>query len=290
MADNGSLPKPAGATDKAMSATERAKVRARPPLGGSAVKMPDFAEAEAMSREKARMGDQENRPPQPSGQGGRSPEEIRADMTKLNDAVKEYNEKQDGELPKPPSAPEPVEKADAAPASKEEVSEMVEQMDDFELDSYARMLEEDMLNNDRRRKSIEKRCKDMDLADLITEGTVMQTVPIVPGKFEVTLRSVSSGEDLEVKRMLYNIRREVPRYQVDAYSIMSLTLAVHAINGHPLPDHNDESGNFSEVKFRKKFELVKKYPTQMVADLGINYIWFDLRVKRLFTVEALGNG
>lgn len=249
--------------------------------------MPDFAQAEALAREKTRQGDQENRPPQPAGQGGRSPEEIRADLEKLNQAVKEYDQvKEKGEeLPKPAEMPEP-----SSGGVSGEVADMVEQMDDFELDAYSRMLEEDMLNNDRRRKAIEARLKPMELVDLITEGEVQQKVPIVPGKFEVTYRSVSSGEDLEIKRMLYNIRKEVPRYQVDAYSIMSLTLAIYAINGHPLPSQTDESGNFSETRFMKKFELVKKYPLQMVADLGVNYIWFDIRVKKLFTVEALGNG
>ena len=248
--------------------------------------MPDFAEAEALAREKAQQPDV-NRPPQPASQGMRSPAEIKADLEKLNNAVKEYDQSTPkDDLPKPAEMPEPAAKPDMS----DEVAEIVEQMDDFELDSYSRMLDEDWLNNDRRRKTIESRLVSMDLVDLITAGEVKQKVPIVPGKFEVTYRSVSSGEDLEIKRMLYNIRKEVPRYQVDAYSIMSLTLAVYAINGHPLPNHMDESGNFSEEKFRKKFELVKRYPLQMVADLGVNYIWFDVRVKKLFTVEALGNG
>ena len=289
MESSDSLPKPMGT--RKLSATERAKRVARPPVGGAPeVRIPDFAAAEAMAREKMTQGDTENRPPQPAGQGRRSPEEIKADLEKLNNAVKEYNESSNKELPKPAEtvAPKMEEKSDKV--GDEQVKEIVEQMDDFELDAYSRMLEEDMLNNEKRRKAIESRCKDMNLVDLITEGQVLQNVPIVPGKLEVTYRSVSSGEDLEIKRMLYNIRREVPRYQVDAYSVMSLTLAVHAINGHPLPDHNDESGNFSETRFNKKFELVKKYPIQLVADLGINYIWFDIRVKKLFSVEALGNG
>lgn len=254
------------------------------------MKMPDFAEAEALAKEKAARGDEVNRPPQPAGQGGRSPEEIRADLEKLNSAVKDYDNT--NELPKPADMPEPqaqVQAQDQAGVT-DEVAEMVEQMDDFELDAYNRMLDEDQLNNETRRRAIESRLKDMDLVDLITAGEVQQKVPIVPGKFEVTYRSVSSGEDLEIKRMLYNIRKEVPRYQVDAYSIMSLTLAIYAINGHPLPTQHDESGNFSESRFTKKFELVKKYPLQMVADLGVNYIWFDIRVKKLFSVEALGNG
>ncbi len=286
MVDNGSLPKPIGANEQ-LSATERAKRRARPPVGGPPVRIPDFAQAEALAREKMAQGDTQNRPPQPVGQGMRSPEEIKADMAKLSQAAKEYNESRNSS-----SLPKPVEPSPEVGQRLEEdkVKEIVEQMDDFELDAYNRMLSEDQLNNEVRRKAIEARCEDMDLVDLITEGRVLQKVPIVPNKFEVTYRSVSSGEDLEIKRMLYNIRKEVPRYQVDAYSVMSLTLAIHAINGHPLPDHNDEAGNFSEDRFKKKFELVKKYPLQLVADLGINYIWFDVRVKKLFSVEALGNG
>ena len=278
MESKGSLPTPMGATK---SATQRAKERPRQKLvGGPPVSMPNFAEVEAKKQELASKS-AEDQLPKPQIKG-RSPEEIKADLERLNQAAKEYNENvKSGE-----ERPEPQEDT----ASQEDINKMVEQMDDFELDAYSRMLEEDMLNNTRRRKAIEKRLKPMDLSDLITEGEVQQRVPIVPGKLEVTYRSVSSGEDLEVKRMLYNIRKEVPRYQLDAYSIMSLALAIYAINGHPLPDHRDESGNFSETRFRQKFELVKKYPLQLVADLGVNYIWFDVRVKKLFSVEALGNG
>lgn len=291
MENNNTLPKPKG-IGESKSATQRAKERPRPALGGAPpVKMPDFAQAEAMAREKYRQGDPNNRPAQPAGHGARSPEEIKADLEKLNQGMKEYAEKQQQEaqeLPKPAEDIKPV--GSDKGVSVDDVKELVEQMDDFELDSYAKMLDDDELNSKKRQEAIEGRCKSMDLVDLITTGEVHQRVPIVPGKFEVTYRSVTSGEDLEVKRLLYNIRKEVPRYQVDAYSIMSLTLAIHAINGHPLPTHNDESGNFSEPKFRSKFELVKKYPLQMVADLGVNYIWFDKRVRDLFTVEALGNG
>ena len=278
MEGKSSLPTPMGAKK---SATQRAKERPRQKLvGGPNVPIPNFADVEAKKMEMASRST-EDQLPQPQTKG-RSPEEIKADLERLNQAAKEYNESKDnGEA-------EPEKEVETA--SQTEISNMVEQMDDFELDSYSRMLEEDMLNNTKRRKTIEKRLKAMDLSDLITEGEVKQKVPIVPNKLEVTYRSVSSGEDLEVKRMLYNIRKEVPRYQLDAYSIMSLTLAIYAINGHPLPDHRDEAGNFSETRFRNKFELVKKYPLQLVADLGVNYIWFDVRVKKLFSVEALGNG
>lgn len=279
MEGNRSLPTPLGAQK---SATQRAKERPRQKLaGGPPVQIPDFSQLEAKKHELAAHREEPNTP-QPQHKG-RSPEEIKADLERLNQAAKEYNESHSSEE-------ESEVSSDDTTPSQEEITKMVEQMDEFELDAYSRMLEEDMLNNTRRRKAIEKRLKPMDLSDLIVEGEVKQNVPIVPGKLEVTFRSVSSGEDLAIKRMLYNIRKEVPRYQLDAYSIMSLTLAVYAINGHPLPDHNDEAGNFSESRFQKKFELVKRYPLQLVADLGVNYIWFDVRVKKLFTVESLGNG
>lgn len=281
MEGNRSLPTPLGAQK---SATQRAKERPRQKLGGAPpVTMPNFAEVEAQKRAIAAHTEEVNRP-QPQTKG-RSPEEIKADLEKLNQAAKEYNESRNNGDSSPRD-----ESDNKKPETQEEISHLVEQMDEFELDAYSRMLEEDMLNNAKRRKAIEGRCKAMDLADLVTHGEVQQLVPIVPDKLEVTFQSVSSGEDLEIKRLLYNIRKEVPRYQLDAYSVMSLTLAIYAINGHPLPDHKDENGKFNESKFREKFELVKRYPIQMVADLGVNYIWFDVRVKKLFTVESLGNG
>lgn len=280
MAEESSLPTPAGTSREAL---ERAKQRSRQPIGGAPpVKMPDFSEVEAKGQRQAETGAEA-----PERNLRRPPEEIRADLEKLNQAVKDHNS---GNRVEDENLSEVSSDPPMTTSTADDIEQLVDEMDDFELDGYRRMLVTDTLNNERRKKTIEGRCKPMNIVDLITQNEVIQVVPIVPGKFEPAYRSVSAAEDLEVKRMLYSIRRELPKYQMDAYSVMSLTLAIHAINGHPLPSHLDSNGDFDETLFRKKFTLVKKYPLQMIADLGVNYIWFDLRVKKLFTEDTLGNG
>ena len=45
-----------------------------------------------------------------------------------------------------------------------------------------------------------------------------------------------------------------------------------------------------EDAFWKKFEYVARFPFHMLASLGVNYFWFDVRVRKLFVAEKLGNG
>jgi len=55
-----------------------------------------------------------------------------------------------------------------------------------------------------------------------------------------------------------------------------------SINGEELPTHLNDKKNFDEPRFLSKFDKVTRFPVQLVADLGIQYLWFDERVRRLF--------
>ena len=66
---------------------------------------------------------------------------------------------------------------------------------------------------------------------------------------------------------------------------MSTAVGVYAINKKPLPSHLDEKGNWSDENFRKKFNLFARYPFHMIASIGVNYFWFDIRVRKLFVAE-----
>jgi hypothetical protein len=138
-----------------------------------------------------------------------------------------------------------------------------------------------LLNNPDRRKKIEARLSPMEIADLIMYGEIRQDVPILPEKLTVTYRSVAAEEDLEVKRLMFG-ESGGDRYLMDKYTMMQLTLALVSINGEELPTHLDEKRKFNEEKFLKKVEKVEKFPIQFVADLGVQYLWFDERVRRLF--------
>jgi hypothetical protein len=138
-----------------------------------------------------------------------------------------------------------------------------------------------LLNNPTRRKEIEGRLDPMDITDVILHGEVRQTVPIVPNKLEVSYRSVSGDEDLAVKQMMFG-ESGGDRYLMDKYTIMQLTLALVSINGEELPTQLNDKKKFDETKFLVKFSKVSRFPVQLIADLGIQYLWFDERVRRLF--------
>jgi hypothetical protein len=138
-----------------------------------------------------------------------------------------------------------------------------------------------LLNNPKRRKTIEDRIRPMDITEIILHGEVHQVVPIVPGKLEVTYRSVSGEEDLAIKRMMFG-ETGGDRYLMDKFTLMQLTLALKSINDDELPTHLGDKGTVDEEKFIKKFEKVIKFPLQLLGDLGVQYLWFDERVRKLF--------
>jgi len=139
-----------------------------------------------------------------------------------------------------------------------------------------------ILNNPQRRKEIESRLGTLDITDVIIYGEIRQDVSVRPDdKLIVTYRSVSAEEDLAVKQMMFG-EAGGDRYLMDKYTIMQLTLALVSINGEELPTHLDDRKKFNEEKFLKKFEKVIKFPVQFIADLGVQYLSFEERVRRLF--------
>lgn len=190
-----------------------------------------------------------------------------------------------------PVSTEVKERADAA-ANLGKVVEKVES------DLYADLkrdipTDEDhwnLLTSPKRRKEIEDRLSPMNVTDVIFYGEIRQDVPIIPDKLVVSYRSVSVEEDLSVKQMMYG-ESGGDRYLMDKYTIMQLTLALVSINGDELPTHLDEKKRFNEEKFLRKYEKVSKFAIQFAADLGVQYLWFDERVRRLFvgSSEVLKN-
>ena len=178
-------------------------------------------------------------------------------------------------------------------ASQKNLVEAVKKLDDFDYNTFREMMMKDIINNDEQREVIEKRCKPLDITDLIMSGFVTQRVPIIPGKFEPEFRSMSGDEDLAIKRLVMAESKGVEvseRYLLDKFSMMSVTVGLFAVNGNPTPSHQDAKGNFDEEAFWKKFAIVTKYPFHMLASLGVNYFWFDIRVRKLFVAEKMGNG
>lgn len=184
-------------------------------------------------------------------------------------------------------------KTSAATVDVEEVKSRINAMDDFDFAAFRQAMMKDLLNNDDQRKLIEDRLDSLDIGDLIMKGYVTQTVPIIPGKFEPEFQSMTGEEDLALKRLVMEETRSLgatEQYMLDKFSIMSVAVGIRAINKKLLPDHRDNNGDFNEDLFRKKFSLVVKYPFHMIASLGVNFFWFDIRVRKLFVAEKVKNG
>jgi hypothetical protein len=180
-----------------------------------------------------------------------------------------------------------------AKVPQQTITEAVKKLDDFDFNTFREMMMKDIINNEDQRAIIESRCEPLDITDLIMKGFVTQQVPIVPGKFTPEFESMKGGEDLAIKRLIMEESKGVEvteRYLLDKFSMMSVTIGLRAINNNVLPSHRDEQGNFNEEAFWKKFNFVMRYPFHMLASIGVNYFWFDVRVRKLFVAEKLGNG
>lgn len=141
------------------------------------------------------------------------------------------------------------------------------------------------------REAIEKRCSPISIEQMLDNGEIRQTVPIVRDKFVVEFRTVTGEEDLAIKRELY-VEKQVPDiYLFDKLNIMQLTAAIYSINGRPLPDHLNERRRFDRTKFFEKFDRVISMPMAWLASVSINFSWFDARTRRLFSdLGELKNG
>ena len=182
-------------------------------------------------------------------------------------------------------------------ADRKKMQEQINELDDFDYHTYREMMMKDILNNEEQRRVIEERLKadgsELSITDLVTTGYVPQIVHVVPGKFFPEFQSMTAEEDLALKRLIAMEAKELnisDKYLLDKYSMMSVAVGLRSINKIPLPDHKDKQGKFDDAAFWQKFNHVVKYPFHMIASLGVQYFWFDIRVRKLFVAEKVKNG
>lgn len=179
-----------------------------------------------------------------------------------------------------------------APLTQEEREKLLSEMDDYQVSRLKSALFKDMLNNEVQRELIEARLQPLDLGDLIVTGRVTQVVPVTPGRFEPEFQSYDGEDDLIVKRLIGDEAglATSDRYILDKYQLMGLTIALRALNKKQLPDYRDHDGKFDDNLFWNKYAIVSRFNYHMLASLMVNWFWFDMRVRRLFRAEELGNG
>lgn len=182
--------------------------------------------------------------------------------------------------------------SDAKPLTEEDRRKIAERIDDFDFHTLREMMLKDILNNDEQRKIIESRLESMDLASYIVDGFVTQYVRI-NSKLAYTFQSVDGETDLALKRLIVTEAKGFSvddRYVLDRYAIMSMTCALVEVNNIKLPSYFDSEGHFNADLFWVKFTKVAKLGVHLLASVGINAYWFDIRVRKLLLAESLGNG
>lgn len=177
---------------------------------------------------------------------------------------------------------------------KKEVDEAIAKMDDFDYDAFRRQMNRDNLNNPEQRDIIEERLDELDVTELILKDRVSQTVPVIPGKFEIRFTSLTGDDDLALKRLLMQESKSVEvteRYLLDKFALMTLAAGLVAINNNPVPhDIHDSEGKFDDEKFWLKFGWVLRRGIHVLASIGANHTWFEMRVRKLLVAERVKNG
>lgn len=240
------------------------------PVGGERPQMPDFGQLQAMKGDQTLTGltSEGGVQPRPPGSPVISPQTA-AQLEQMK-AAQETQSKTEETIKK------------EVEDSKEELFEA--------FDFVARNEAERVLNNKKRRKEIESRCEDMSLDDLIMKDEVTQNVPIIPRKFEVVFRTMSPEESLFVKQFLSKEQAPNESYALEKFSLCQLACSIVSINGTDFPDHRKPDGTPDEELFRIKLKKLMKKSGYVIADLGLNFIWFDIRVRKLLSPDSLGNG
>ena len=144
------------------------------------------------------------------------------------------------------------------------------------------------LFSDERRKGIEARLKPLDISDMVTKREIQQRIPVIPGRMEITFRTLTQEENIFCLRYIY----EFPGSEAYANELLNtakLVCSIVSINDAMLHSHmKDRVADRNE--FQKKWDQVVSFPVQLVGDMSVQLIWFNNRVNQLFDVDNLKNG
>lgn len=221
---------------------------------------------------------------------------------------------QEGVVPRGPGAPvlrpETAQQLEAAVKAGQEQTKVEEEKKEVDAKKaeeearLARLFEEfdfgdnrgqvdKILDNKKRRQEIESRCKEMDFEDLLMKDEVEQRVPIIPGKFEPKFRSLTPIETTYLAQRMSKETVQTDRYLGEKYNLLLLCCSLVDINGTPFPDHRKitrEGFELDDKLFEEKLRVIMRKSAYIIADLGVNYMWFDIRVRKLLNPDAAKNG
>lgn len=216
------------------------------------------------------------------------PQELRPETVQGLKAI--YDASQAQQAAKPPPAAESA-------SSKKPAAEDLDP-DDAALVEALRGARDDILENEREREAVARRVKEIDLAQGLLTNEFTQVVPIVPDKLTVTFRCLTTGENNELRLILYEeIAKDARKSQIgnELFGFYQTVASVLSINKTELVRHmtRDNQNNlvFERTIFERKLRQFYEFPMQLISVLGMHGAWFDRRVRELFvTTEAIKNG
>jgi hypothetical protein len=182
---------------------------------------------------------------------------------------------------------------EASPEDEEKVKKAISGMDDLDFYNFTQAMMRDLINNEQQRKLIESRLEPIDITDLLVMDSYAQKVPIIPGKFEPVFETIGGKNDLALKKLIAEEARELnvnERYLLDKFAMMQLAAGVKAIGSVQMPEYRDSDGVLVPEMFWKRFNKITSLPTPVLASLGANYFWFDVRGRGACTAKELKNG
>jgi len=233
-------------------------------LGPQVIGMP--TSGQAMSSSQFMAGPQ-------SLEHKRGPEDVRDDLETLAAAMK-----QKAELEKRKDQDQEEEEGDGDDALLKSESD--------EMQMYL-----DMFNNPKRRRKIEADLEPMNVQDIVLYRELRQKVKVSCG-LEVTFRTVNGHESQAILDEVGHVSHDKAvsdLYLQEMLAYMNLAAGVRAVGSEVLPNHMD-GRVLNKERFKEKLDHILDFPIQLLADLRVNYFWFDNRVKKTMIEEELGNG
>ena len=145
-------------------------------------------------------------------------------------------------------------------------------------------------DNKKVRAKIESRCSEIDFSELVLNGRVTQSIPIIPGKLEIVLQSLTGRET-------FWIQKKAEAAALSDMTIASwagyarLAMSMTSINGTRTPGYLKD-GEIHDDGFESQLDAVMGHSEITLRVLLTNLGWFMDRVEGLLDndFELLKNG
>ena len=140
------------------------------------------------------------------------------------------------------------------------------------------------------RKSVEARVQPIDIGRYLVNGEATQHVPIIPGKLEVTFRTVTEYEEGWVDTWLGKHPDVTGRMFMRLSNEAALAFYIAKLADQAWPPTTNKDGTVIEANVLERIAKVRRLPAGAMYLLVQNMGWFLERVNKGLTAEAMGNG